>query len=177
VLFRRRKLPAGAKPPLARDERVLAWAGATGDDVVVATNHGLWLPSPDGPARLMWHEIHKATWSGRALAIVPAAVVTEHETYTVTADAPGRSVTLLDPDRVPEQVRARVTKSVAFTTHHPLPAGGGVRVVARRIPGRDGLSWAVRYDPDTAPDPETVVGLVAQARGAIFTGESVTPPE
>jgi hypothetical protein len=176
VLFRRRKLPAGAKPPLARDERVLAWAGATGDDVVVATNLGLWLPSADGPARLMWHEIHKATWSGRALVIVAAEVVAEHDTYTVTADAPARGVTLLDPDRVPEQVRARVTKSVAFTTHHPLPGGGGVRVVARRVPGRDGLSWAARYDPDTAPDPETVDRLVAQASGAITGGESVVPP-
>ncbi|WP_203900659.1 hypothetical protein [Virgisporangium aliadipatigenens] len=175
-MFRRRKLPADRKPPLARDERVVAWAGATGDDVVVATNHGLWLPAPDGPSRLRWHEIHKATWSGRALAIVPSEVVATHETYAVTADAPGRTVTLLDPDRVPEQVRARVTKSVAFTSHHPLPAGGGVRVVARRVPGRDGLSWAVRYDPDTAPDPETVAALVAQASGTITTGESVVPP-
>lgn len=169
-LFRRRRLPAGLRPPLARDERVVAWAGAAGDSVVVATNLGLWLPAL--PSRLGWHEIHKATWSGRALLVVPAHEIVKHDGYVEMADRETASVTLLDPDRVPEQVRARVTRSVAYTRHHALP-GGGVRVVARRVPGRDGLHWTVRYDPGTPAAPDVVGRLVAQARAAITGGESV----
>ena len=79
------------------------------------------------------------------------------------------SFLLLEPNEVPEQVRARVTKSVAYTSHHPLPAGG-VRVVGRRVSGVDGLSWAVRYDSGTPVDSEPVVKvtheLVLAAQGA-----------
>mgnify|MGYP003524668577 CR=1 FL=1 len=69
-VFRRRpKLPADRRPPLDRDERVLAWA-ESGDGVVVATNRGIWLPGHAG--RVGWHEIHKTVWSGRELIVTPA---------------------------------------------------------------------------------------------------------
>jgi hypothetical protein len=183
-LFRRRRLPAGARPPLADDERIIAWASeaafaapeAAGvgarQAVVVVTNLGLWLPGASGPTRLGWHEIHKATWSGRALRVVPAYEVAAHETYVEMADADPLTATLLDPDKVPEQVRARVGKSVAYTSHHALP-GGGVRVVARRVPGRDGLRWTVRYDPGTQPAPDAVAALVARGLASITGGQTV----
>jgi hypothetical protein len=172
-LFRRRRL--SARPPLAETERVIAWAGAAGDGVVVATNLGLWLPIAGGFApRLGWDEIHKVTWSGRALQIVPAHEVATRDGHVEMADDDPVSITLLDPDRIPEQVRARVDRSIAYTRHHRLP-DGGVRVVARRVPGRDGLRWTVRYDPGTGPAPEQVAGLVEQGRTAITGGESVIP--
>ncbi|MBO3738325.1 hypothetical protein [Actinoplanes flavus] len=171
-LFRRRPvLPARLRPPLAAEERILAWSAA-GDvagteDVVVATNHGLWLPS--AVERLGWHEIHKAVWSGRELRITPAEVLAERDGYTVLVDGPEVSFLLLEPGELPDQVRTRVTRSVAYTTYHPLP-GGAVRVVGRRVAGRDGLSWAVRYDSGTPADsPETVEAtgdLVGAARSA-----------
>jgi hypothetical protein len=173
-LFRRRKLPAAKRPPLADDERILAFAGATGEAVVVVTNLGLWLPGISGPTRLGWHEIHKATWSGRALRVVPAYEAADHGSYAEMTDAEPLSVTLLDPDKVPEQVRVRVTKSVAYTSRHPLP-GGGVLVAARRIPGQDGLRWTVRYDPGTPPAREAVDSLVAQGMASITGGQTVTP--
>ena len=84
-------------------------------------------------------------------------------------DAPIVSYLLLEPDEVPDQVRTRVTRSVAYTSHHPLPVGG-VRVVGRRVSGVDGLSWAVRYDSGTPVDAEQVVKvtdeLVAAAQAA-----------
>ena len=92
-VFRRRKLPVAKRPPLADDERVLAWAGATGEAVVVVTNLGLWLPGISGPTRLGWHEIHKATWSGRSLKVVPGRETAEHETYTEMADSEPLTVT------------------------------------------------------------------------------------
>jgi hypothetical protein len=161
-LFRRKaKMPADRRPALEPDERILAWAESSGGGDVVATNRGLWLP---GLARLGWHEIHKAVWSGRELTVTPAAVVAEHSGYAVVADQPLLSYLLLEPDDVPHQVRARVTRSVAYTEHHLLPDGGGVRVVARRVSGVDGLTWTVRYDEGTAPDEAAVDDLVAAAR-------------
>jgi hypothetical protein len=171
--MRGRRLPAGARPRLDRDERVLAWATAatdgdeataTTDGVVVATTRGVWLP---GRQRLGWHQIHKATWAGSQLTVTPSHWVADGDGYAVMADDVPEVVSLTDPDGVPSEVRDRVTRSVAYTAHHPLP-GGGVRVVARRVPGVNGVTWHVRYDEGTdAADPEVVAAtasLVAEAQ-------------
>ena len=166
ALFRRRKLPAAARPPLGADERVVAWALAPSDLFLVVTNLGVWLPG--APARLGWHEIHKATWSGRQLALVGSREVGAADGYDVLADEPAAVHTLLDPDKVPEQVRTRVTRSIAYTRHHPDP---GVRVVGRRVPGVDGLRWTVRYDDGVdAADPAVQAATaahVAEARQSV----------
>ncbi|HWS32411.1 MAG TPA: hypothetical protein VN408_06675 [Actinoplanes sp.] len=162
--FRRRpKLPVESRPPLGPEERVVAWAAvAETADVVVATNHGLWLP---GAERLGWHEIHKAGWSGRELRITPAEVAEDRDGYTVLVDGPVVSFLLLEPGELPDQVRARVTRSVAYTTHHELTAGA-VRVVGRRVSGRDGLSWAVRYDSGTPVASGEIVAATDELVGA-----------
>jgi hypothetical protein len=153
-LKRKRKVPADVRAKLDRDERVVAFASTVdAEAAVVVTTRGLWLP---GRERLGWHEIHKATWVGSRLTVVPAVAVSEGDGYTVMADDDAVVVALTDPDDVPGQVRERVTRSVAFTAHHPLP-GGGVRVVGRRVPGVDGVVWNVRYDDGTDPaDPDIV---------------------
>ena len=106
--------------------------------------------------------------------MIPAEVAEVREDYAVLVDAPALTFLLLEPGELPDQVRTRVTRSVAYTAHHPLPAGG-VRVVGRRVSGVDGLSWAVRYDAGTPVDAEPVVQvaeeLVAAARAA------TAPPE
>ena len=161
-IFRRRpKLPADKRPPLDADERVLSWAYVgpePGGPVAVATNRGLWLPEL---GRLGWHEIHRAAWSGRELRVTPAEVAEVRDDYAVLIDSPVVSFLLLEPNEVPEQVRARVTKSVAYTSHHPLPVGG-VRVVGRRVSGVDGLSWAVRYVSGTPVDSEPVIKVTSE---------------
>jgi hypothetical protein len=159
-LLRRRRLPRERTPRLDRHERVVAWAGAEGEDVVVVTNLGLWLPG--AKARLGWHEIHKANWSGRELTIIAAREVATGDGYTMMADEPAVGCPLVDPDHVPEQVRTRVTRSVAYSEHHPLPGGGGVRVVGRRVPGVDGVRWVVRYDDGTDPDADRTQALTAE---------------
>jgi hypothetical protein len=161
-LRRRPKLPAALRPALDSDERVLAWASAGDDQAVVATNRGVWLPDR---GRLGWHQIHKAAWSGRELRITPAEVAEERPGYTVLVDAPALTYLLLEPGEVPDQVRTRVTRSVAYTAHHPLPVGG-VRVVGRRVSGTDGLTWSVRYDSGTPVDAEPVVNLTDELVGA-----------
>jgi hypothetical protein len=164
-LRRKAKLAADRRPALDHDERILAWAD-TGELVVVVTNRGLWLP---GRPRLGWHEINKAAWSGRELRITPAAVAQQYDGWAVVVDEAVLSYLLLEPGDVPENVRARVTRSVAYTSHHPLPGDGrGVRIVARRVSGVDGLSWTARFDTNTAVDQpeavEAVEELVGQAR-------------
>lgn len=163
---RRAKLPAGRRPPLEPEERVVAWARTPADEVLVATNRGLFLPGRAG--RLPWYEIHKVVWSGRELVVTPARTVEQRDGYAVTEDLPSETHPLLEPWSLPEQVYARVTRSVAYTVHHAVPGGGGVRVVARRVSGLDGLQWSVRYDPGTDRDGDAVRevtdDLVAQAR-------------
>jgi hypothetical protein len=154
-LLSRRKLPAAARPKLVRDERVIAWAPTVDSPqrAVVVTTLGVWLPERD---RLGWHEIHKASWSSPRLTIIPAVLVMSRGAYDVMADDTPLLVDLTDPDSVPEEIRKRVTRSVAQTFYEPLP-GGGVRVVARRAPGINGVRWHVRYDDGTdAEDPEVV---------------------
>jgi hypothetical protein len=179
-LFRRRRPPGNLRPKLARSERVLAWAraaedpqggvgGTDGPGAVVVTTLGLWLP---GRARLGWHQIHKATWAGSRLTVVPATQVGDPveladgggvrvTTYVVMADDAPVTAYLPDPGDVPFAVRQRVTRSVAYTAHHPLDTGG-VRVVARRVPGVDGLAWHVRYDEGTPAQDPSVVARTAQ---------------
>jgi hypothetical protein len=163
-LKRKRKAPADLRARFARDERAVAIASTVDSSGVVAvTTRGLWLPGQD---RLGWNQIHKATWAGGRLTVVAASPVSERETYTVMSDAEAVVVALTDPQDVPAEVRTRVTRSVAYTAHHPVP-GGGVRVVARRVPGVDGVTWTVRYDEgiDIA-DPDVIARtdeLVAEA--------------
>lgn len=167
LFSRGRRLPADRRPAaLDRDERVLDWAKvADGDEIVVVTDRGLWLP--DDAARTGWHDIHKAVWSGRDLAVTSADLVEERAGYRVVADGPVRTYLLVDPGDVPHQVRARVTRSVAYTAQHRLPAGG-LRIAARRVRGVDGLTWTVRYDPGTPTGEDAVIEetdrLVAAAR-------------
>jgi hypothetical protein len=170
-LFRRtRRLPADRRPPLDRDERVLAWSPVSDTEMVVVTNRGLWLPGES--ERLGWHQIHKAVWAGRELAITPSVVVQERPGYVVVADAPVRTFLLLEPGDVPHQVRARVTRSVGYTKHYQV-AAGGFRVVGRRVSGVDGLSWMVRFDPgvdyESAEARTTVDELVGRARATTAT--------
>ena len=150
-----------------RDERVLAWARPTTPaTAVVVTTLGRVAARPAGPAGLARDP--QGDLVGRQLTVIPPAGSAERR--RVRRDGrrrADRGWTCADPDDVPDQVRDRVTRSVAYTAHHPLPAAacgwsaGGCR-------GVDGLTWHVRYDEGTdAADPEIVVAftdaLVAEA--------------
>jgi hypothetical protein len=164
ALFRRRRMPAELRPPLAADERVVAWCDSD-SGAVTATNLGLWLPSA---SRLGWHEIHKAVWDGATLVVTPSTQVADRAGYQVVADLAPVTLRLRDPGELPHQVRARVTRSVGYSGYHRLPGGGGLRVAARRVPGVDGLRWTVRFDPGVDLDDPAVAlvtdGIVEQVR-------------
>lgn len=145
-----RRPPAEVVQPLDRDERVVSWARSAGGAAVVATQLGLWLPEPEGLRRVSWHLIDRAVWRAGTLTVVTAV----DTGGGVLAEQPPRSVALADPRDLPPTVRTRVERSIAYTRHHRLQPTGGVRVVGRRVPGRDGLSWQLVFDRDTDPaDP------------------------
>ncbi len=179
--LKRRILPREHRPPLSRDERVLAWAftsggvpargrdtagpepdsrrngGETGaaqnsGDPIVATNLGLWVRG----TRTDWHDIAKAVWDGSVLSVIVSSPVVARDGYVVVADAEPVRYPVSEPGHLPHQVRLRVTNSVRNASHHGLPGGGGVWIAARRVPGKDGLSWIVRYDAGTDADDPAV---------------------
>jgi hypothetical protein len=136
--FRRRILPAAHRPAFDSGERVLAWAMTSSDQAVIATNLGLWW----GGERVGWHEISKAKWDGAVLTVITSRVAEAREGYAVIVDEPPVRMVLEDPGHLPHQVHLRVTGSV----QHPRQFALGW-LAARRVPGEDGLSWIVRYDP------------------------------
>ncbi len=168
-LFRRRAEAAGRRRRRRStpDERVIAWARTETGAYVVATDRGLRLPDRD---RLDWHEIHKAVWSGRELTVTPAEVVEQRDGYDVLADAPPRSVLLLEPREVPQQVRARVTGSVSYTRTTRSRAAAECGSSAARSaaatgwPGRCATTRARRRPHRTVV--EATGALVAEARSA-----------
>ena len=167
-LFRRRpRPPAEAVASLDRDERVVSWASTPDGGTVVATPLGVWLPGPAGAERIAWHLVDKAIWRDGTLTLIAATDAGDG----VLTEQPARSVRLSVPHDLPQAVRARVERSIAFTRHHRLPSGGGVRVVGRRAPGADGLTWQIVFDPGVdSGDPDVravAAGLVDRARAEV----------
>lgn len=162
-LLRRERPPAAALAPLDRDERVVSWASTPDGAAVVATPLGLWLPGPPAPERLAWHLVDKAIWRDGRLTLTPALDLGDG----VLDEQPPRSVRLAAPRDLPQTVRARVERAIAYTRRHPLPGGGSVRVVGRRVPGRDGVSWQLVFDTGVdRDDPAVRAAAAALVEGA-----------
>jgi hypothetical protein len=153
---RREKPPEAAMSRLARDERVVSWASTPDGGAVVATQLGLWLPG--AAARLPWHLVDKASWRDARLTVTPAVDTGDG----VLVEQAPVSVALSVPRDLPQTVRVRVQRAIAYTSHSPLPSGGGVRVVGRRVAGRDGVTWQRVFDPGVDPDDPAVRSAVTR---------------
>ena len=158
-LRRRETPPAEAVAALPRDERVVSWADVdetSGGGVVLATPRGLWWPSPGGPRCVGWQFVDKAVWRDNVLSVVEAELVDD----LILVERAPLSARLSVPRDLPPTVRKRVEANVVRSEVHPLPGGAG-RFVARRIPGRDGVSWWVRLEQG-AQDGEAVRAAIAE---------------
>ena len=136
------------------EERILAWGALDRDEGwLVATSRGLRTVAPGegtGGALLAWHEIAHAKWTtgpadGQALTVTPLAEVEPG----VQARQPVRRYAFTDAGDLPSVVRRRVEETVVASQRSPLPGGGGVLLVARRIPGQPVREWSVVFDDDT----------------------------
>jgi hypothetical protein len=137
------------------DERVLAWGTLSRDEGwLVATSRGLRVVPPavtsvaDAEV-LPWHEVAHAHWTaskdgGGAFRVTPLVEVEPG----VQARQPERRHVLTDAGDLPAVVRRRVDQTVVASQRSPLPGGGGVLLVARRIPGQPVREWSVVFDDD-----------------------------
>ncbi|MCW2580512.1 MAG: hypothetical protein JWR82_2113 [Blastococcus sp.] len=138
------------------DERVLAWGTLAGDEGwLVATSRGLRVvprevTSVADAAVLPWHEVAEARWSATATGGGSFAVTSlvEVEPGVQARQADVRHV-LTDAGDLPAVVRRRVDQTVVVSQRAPLPGGGGVLLVARRIPGQAAREWTVVFDDDS----------------------------
>lgn len=158
---RRESPPADVVARFSRDERVLSWADTADDQVIVATQQGVWWPDAAGARRIPWQHVDKAVWRDGTLSIVEADVVDD----LLLVDRPPVAARLARPRDLPPTVRKRVEANIVRTELVTI-AGGAVRFVGRRRPGRDGVTWWARLEPET-PDTEPVRAAV-RARLAIL---------
>lgn len=154
VLFGRRPPPDGVRRlALEPGERRVAWGLTTADEPVVATDRGLYLP---GRARLAWEEIERVSFRAPLLAVRELAEVEgagEQHQVELDLDRGGR---------LPETVQARVSASVAWSSHVRLVPTGGVRIVGRRRAGLETLGWQLVFDRDTDPRDPALQAQAAQ---------------
>jgi hypothetical protein len=156
-LFHSREVP----PPdivaqLPRDERVVSWADVEGAGVVLASPSGLWWPDEVRQRMIGWQFISKAIWRDGVLSVIEATVVDD----LLIVDKDPVSATLSVPRDLPPVVNKRVTANVVRSVLTPI-YGGAARLVARRIPGQDGVRCWARLE-DGAVDSPTVRGEVVE---------------
>jgi hypothetical protein len=144
------------------DERVLAWGTLVRDGGwLVASSRGLRVVPPEVTSVedaevLPWHQIGSAKWlattdGGGRFEVVR---LTEVEPG-VQARQPEVRHVLSDAGDLPAVVRRRVDETVVASQRSPLAGGGGVLLVARRIPGQPGREWTVVFDDDAQrSDPD-----------------------
>ena len=137
------------------DERVLAWGALVRDGGwLVATSRGLRVVPPQVTSvtdaeLLPWHEIGSAKWLATADGGGRFEVVRLVEVEPgVQARQPEVRHVLSDAGDLPVVVRRRVDQTVVASQRSPLPGGGGVLLVARRIPGQPVREWTVVFDDD-----------------------------
>ena len=143
--FRARSLPPDVV--IERGDRVLTHAPADGGGHVVVTDNALYLP---GGPRLPWHRIDRGGWTEGGLRV-----------RTITGEV--HEVPLAGPGRLPEAVHERVTASIVVTRHVTLPGRGGVRLVARRVPGEAAPVWQFVFDEGLDPEDPGLRALAEQA--------------
>jgi hypothetical protein len=150
--------PEGVRAAVAAssqpDERVLAWGVlAREGGWLAATSVGLRVvpPSPAEaePAPLRWHEIGSARWQGTADGGGSFTVTALAEVEPgVQSRLPATRYVLADRGDLPAVVRRRVDQTVVASRRSPLPNGGAVLLVARRIPGQAAREWTVVFDEE-----------------------------
>jgi hypothetical protein len=132
---------------VAAGEKVLAWTEATTSELLAGTREALYL---DG-TRLAWEDVEAADWDRDTgeFRVVEVGHWGERRVEHRFA--------ILEPRRLLELVRERVTASVLLVRHVPIDGRRGVRVIARRPPaGNSELRWVYEYDEGIDPDDPTV---------------------
>ena len=121
-----------------------------------------------GPRRLPWQHVDQVVWRDGVLTVTEADVVDD----ALLVDRAPVAARLSTPRHLPLVVRKRVESNIVKSELVTVP-GGAVRFVARREPGRDGVSWLARIEPGT-PDTERLRAAI-NARLAILRAPDTAP--
>jgi hypothetical protein len=163
------------------DERVLAWGELVAGGWLVATSRGVRVvPAGLLPADLVrgaagevlpWHEVATARWAaagaGGTFTITPLAEVEPG----VQRRLPAQRHVLREAGELPAALRSRVDRTVATSQRHPLPGGGGVLLVARRVPGQAAREWSVVFDDDADRDDPAARAVARERLAAAVAGD------
>lgn len=116
-------------------ERVLARAATADSGALAGTREALYLLGPGAPVRIPWEQIHTADWDR------DTEVLTVVEVGSWGEQRPEHSRTVVDPGRLLDLVRERITASVLV--HRWVPCGRrGLHLIARRPPAGAGpVTW------------------------------------
>lgn len=165
LFHRRDRPPEAVLAQLPKHERIVSWADTDDGSHIVATPAGLWWPGEAGQLRLIgWQHIDKAVWRDGTLTVVEAEVVDD----LLLVEKPPVAVRVSVARDLPPTVRKRVESNIVHTQVQPV-SGGSARLVARRVPGRDGLVWWARLEDGLQPDERVRAQLedrVAELRAA-----------
>ncbi|MBO3750398.1 hypothetical protein J5X84_30315 [Streptosporangiaceae bacterium NEAU-GS5] len=140
------RLPQDVRDTLG-GERPLTHGRTADGGYAVATLVALHLP---GGLTLPWHLIDRAVWDEEGVTVV-------------MTDGTRHRAVLPDPGALPETIRERVTNSIVASRYVRLSERGGVRFVARRLPGTDAPEWQLVYDPELDPDDPGLRAMADQA--------------
>ena len=102
--------------------------------------------------RVGWHRVEHARWE-------------ETELVVTGTDGSSHRAAVPEPGPVPETIKERVTWSIVASRHVRLGDRGGVRLVARRVPGAGGpdLTWDLVFDRGLDPADPGLRALAEQA--------------
>jgi hypothetical protein len=126
---------------IALTERRLAWGVAQDGTALVATPSALHL----GHEVLPWTHVERVSWKPDVLTIVESA--------PVEGAGERRVFRLVEQSRLAEAIHTGVTSSIAWSDRRRLGTGH-VRLVGRRTPDVDALTWQVVWEtPALAADP------------------------
>lgn len=135
-------------------ERLLAWATAHDGVVVGGTRDSLYLPGVTVP----WEHVEAADWDH------DTSVLRVSEVGAWGRPRPEHAVAIDEPGLLLELVRERVTASIVLQRHVAIRGRKGVRVIARRAPGRPAdLTWLYEFDEGIDPDDPAVRDAAAAA--------------
>ena len=139
-------------------EKVLASAEAADGTVFAGTRDAFYVVVDGESRRVPWEQVEAANWDR------------DTDTFQLSevgswgTQRPVHSATLVEPGKLLELVRERVTASVVLQRHVRVEGRRGLRVIARRAPsGAGGVQWVYEYDEGVDPDDESVREVAREA--------------
>jgi hypothetical protein len=139
-------------------ERLLAWCRSADDGVVAGTRDALYVVGDGGTIRIPWEQVEAADWDAEAEVLRVSLVGSWGEQRVEHA------LGLVEPGRLLEMVRERVTASIVLQRHVTVAGRRGVRVIGRRAPrGHAPIEWFYEFDEDVDPDDPAVRTAAAEA--------------